>query len=105
MMKRRLRPDEIAFLMAMLSSRPEVAPLVSQIPQSLVEDMDDGGMGGIKFVSTHEDRHLGRELASVEFLDEDETAVIATLSLDNYGDLYELDIWKTDFSPLKRLPS
>ncbi|MGT2430711.1 DUF6984 family protein [Cupriavidus basilensis] len=47
---------------------------------------------------------MGSDLASVEFFDEDGVAVIVTLSLDNYGDLYELDIWKTDFSPLRRLP-
>ncbi|MGT2457853.1 DUF6984 family protein [Cupriavidus basilensis] len=104
MTKRRLKPNEISFLIKMLGNRPEVVSLGSQLPQRFVEEMDDGGMGGLTFVSPHENRHIGSDLASVEFFDEDGVAVIVTLSLDNYGDLYELDIWKTDFSPLRRLP-
>ncbi|MFG6110515.1 DUF6984 family protein [Stenotrophomonas nematodicola] len=68
-----------------------------------VEDMDDGGMGSIRFVSDKPDRRLGEELARETFLDEDDVEVIATLSLDNYGDLFELDIWKVDFSPVVSL--
>lgn len=88
----------------MLMSKPDAAPLASQLPQCSVEEMDDGGMGGLKFSSSHENRSLGPQIASAEFLDEDGITVIATLNLDNYGDLYELDIWKTDFSPLRRFP-
>ncbi|MNL27470.1 hypothetical protein D3C87_1490620 [compost metagenome] len=61
-------------------------------------------MGGLRFVSGKGDRRLGRDLAKITFLDEDGIEVSATVSLDNYGELYELDIWKTDFSPLKGLP-
>ena len=50
-------------------------------------------------------RILGNKLAETEFLDEDGITVIATLNLDNYGDPYELDVWKTDFSPLRHLPT
>ncbi|WP_420885213.1 DUF6984 family protein, partial [Candidatus Symbiothrix dinenymphae] len=37
-------------------------------------------------------------------VDEDGVDVIASLNIDDTGDLYELDIWKTDFSPLIKLP-
>ena len=30
--------------------------------------------------------------------------VSATVNLDNNDELFELDIWKTDYSPLKRYP-
>lgn len=36
-------------------------------------------------------------------MDQDGVDVIATLSLDNYGDLFELDVWKVDFSPVVSL--
>ncbi|MFB5649155.1 hypothetical protein ACE5IS_00800 [Leptospira wolffii] len=30
--------------------------------------------------------------------------VSAVLNIDQYGDLFELDIWKTDFTELKEIP-
>jgi hypothetical protein len=30
--------------------------------------------------------------------------VSVALNLDEQGELYELDIWKMDFSPLQRIP-
>ncbi|MEG2802620.1 hypothetical protein [Stenotrophomonas sp.] len=80
-----------------LDLSPEALSIVS------VEDMDDGGMGSIRFVSDKLDRHLGEELVRKVFLDEDGVEVIVTLSLDNDGDLFELDIWKVDFSPVVSL--
>jgi len=65
-----------------------------------VEEMDDGGMGSLLFKSSKLDRLLGKELASKTFVDTDGVEVIVTLSLDNYGDLFELDVWKVDFSPV-----
>lgn len=66
-----------------------------------VEEVDDGGMGGLKFlIEDKNDRFFGEILSSVRFNDEDGVSVIATLNLDDKGNLYELDIWKTDFSPL-----
>lgn len=61
-------------------------------------------MGGLIFVSNRENRVIGQEVGRFEFRDDDGVEVIATLSLDNYGDLYELDMWKTDFSALKSFP-
>ena len=39
------------------------------------------------------------------FTDEDGVKVIASLNVDSDGHLFELDIWKTDFSPLLRIPA
>lgn len=68
-----------------------------------IEGMDDGGMGSLLFESGKPDRCLGKDLAREVFVDRDGVDVIATLSLDNYGDLFELDIWKVDFSPVVSL--
>jgi len=38
------------------------------------------------------------------FLDVDGVTVIASLNIDKDGNLFELDIWKTDYSPLIKYP-
>jgi hypothetical protein len=52
----------------------------------------------------NEEREFCDEVSEYEFKDEDRRDVIATLTIDRKGDLYELDIWKSDFSALIRFP-
>ena len=47
---------------------------------------------------------FGKKIAEAELNDEDGTLVGAVVSVDENGELHELDIWKVDFSPLKRYP-
>ena len=68
-----------------------------------VADMQDGGMGGIRFVS-ESPRLFGKELARGEYQDSDGVLVSITINADDRGDVFELDFWKVDFSPLKRYP-
>ena len=103
-MKRHLRPDEIAFLTHILANKTEFNLDKINLHDCMVEDMDDGGMGSLFFCSPHLDRILGNEIANFNFTDSDGVPVISTLSLDNFGDLFELDIWKSDFSALKKFP-
>jgi len=72
----------------------------------LVTDMDDGGMGSIRFwrAGPQERRRLGGRIAELEFSDADGVTVVASLNVDTEGDLFELDIWKTDFGRLIRYP-
>ncbi|WP_164849993.1 DUF6984 family protein [Mucilaginibacter limnophilus] len=44
-------------------------------------------------------------MAEAETFDEDDVLISITVNLDKGGDLYELDIWKVDFSAVKRFPS
>jgi hypothetical protein len=104
MSQRKLLRDEIALIRAMLKGKLDEERIASSLQDRLVEDMDDGGMGGLTFVSSKENRRLGAILAEREFADQDGITVIATLNLDSDGELYELDIWKVDFSPLQSLP-
>ena len=64
-----------------------------------VEDMNDGQMGSILFV--HSNKKLGKSLEPYIFKDIDGIEVSATINLDTNGEIYELDIWKVNFSPLK----
>lgn len=68
--------------------------------------MNDGGMGSIKFVGPDTTaQKYGSTIAEAEFYDDDGVTVSTALFLDQYGKLFELDIWKVDFSPLRRYPA
>jgi hypothetical protein len=68
----------------------------------LVEEMNDGGMGSLRFVGGP-DRQFGKRVGSAEFNDADGVLVSVALNVDQRGQLFELDIWKVDFSPLRRI--
>ena len=73
----------------------------------MVSDMQDGGMGGLFLFPSgipREGRVFGRQASDYQFLDKDLVDVIATLNLDQFGELFELDVWKTDFSNLIQFP-
>ncbi|WP_413715440.1 DUF6984 family protein [Sphingobium sp. B7D2B] len=98
---RPLKPEERA-LVAYLWEVNECSNALP--PELLVEEMDDGGMGGLSFVSQKLERTYGGEAGSCAFYDEDGMQVRVGLILDQDGDLYELDLWKVDFSPLIKIP-
>lgn len=68
--------------------------------------MNDGGMGSIYFeqhAKAPEVRRFGRRIAEVTYQDLDGAVVLASLNVDRDGELYELDVWRTDFAPVKKL--
>jgi hypothetical protein len=71
--------------------------------------MNDGGMGSLLLLpdgdSTSRNRRLGRMASECEFIDSDGIPVLATLNLDTEGNLYELDMWKTNFEKLIAIPA
>ena len=73
----------------------------------LVRSMKDGGMGSILLFpggKITEGRRFGSIVSEYHFKDVDGIDVIASLIVDEDGNLFELDIWKTDFSKLINLP-
>ena len=101
---RAMRLDEQAIVAALLEGAPTA--LGQKIGTDLVEDMADGGMGGITFVGqSAASRRFGRTLAEAEYIDSDGVPVLIGLSLDDKGALYELDFWKVDYSPLCTYPT
>ena len=66
--------------------------------------MDDGGMGSHRFENSNPDAQFGKEVARCTFTDADGIVVSATLNLDQYGNLFELDLFKGDFSKLIKWP-
>lgn len=102
---RPLNPAERALIEHMLQVSPHVTTSLNVLPDCFVEELNDGGMGSLRFSSQNiEGRRLGADLCQLEFLDSDGVRVVATLSLDNFGQLFELDVWKADFSAVRRSP-
>lgn len=100
---RHLRADETRLLTKLLSDAGNVE-LAARLGAALVVEMDDGGMGSLKFVSNRATRKFGRQVSELQFTDVDGIPVSAALNVDDEGELFELDIFKADFSRLKSLP-
>jgi hypothetical protein len=85
----------------------DAKPMIEVPLQSaLVEDMDDGGMGSIRFLpSADQVSRTAHAIAQGEYIDEDGVLVSIAINADQNGRLFEVDFWKVDFSPLKRYPS
>ena len=69
--------------------------------------MDDGEMGSLYLFpkgEITEGRVFGEQVSDFQFTDLDGIEVIASLNIDENGELFELDIWKTDFSKLIKFP-
>jgi hypothetical protein len=72
-----------------------------------VRQMNDGGMGGLVLFLDNEseqNRLFGEQISEYYFKDKDGIDVIVSLNTDNKGNLFELDVWKTDFSKLLKFP-
>lgn len=75
--------------------------------QLSVRPMVDGGMGSLRLFpggNFQLDRRVGKLVSEMQFQDRDGVAVVASLYLDEEGKLFELDMWKTDFSRLISFP-
>ena len=102
---RHLRPVERELLESMLAASGSRSAVRPPLASALVEDMNDGGMGSIRFLSSED--QIGRTaqvIAQGEYVDEDGVVVSVVVNADQNGELFEVDFWKVDFSPLKRYP-
>jgi hypothetical protein len=72
-----------------------------------VKQMNDGEMGSLLLVPKGletANRSLGQQLLLGEFTDSDGIPVSVAINTDREGRLYELDVWKVNFSPLLTWP-
>ena len=98
---RHIKTEEKELIQFILNHSNEFE-LLSQIPEN-VYDLDDGGMGSIKFTNKPE-RVYGRDVLEVNYTDADATQVVIALTIDNKGELFELDFWKVNFEKLNKYP-
>jgi hypothetical protein len=101
---RSLCPEEAALIRALLAGVYPAETLESALRNSRVADMQDGGMGSIRFLGFGP-KSFGMALVEAQYLDSDGVLVSITVNADKQGQLFELDFWKVDFSPLKRYPN
>jgi hypothetical protein len=69
--------------------------------------MEDGNMGSLHLSLSEnitKNRQFGKQISDCQFIDSDGVTVIASLNVDTEGNLFELDIWKTDYSSLIKIP-
>jgi uncharacterized protein DUF6984 len=102
---RPLRRLEREFIAAMLEDSPAGQAIEAGLADALVQPMDDGGMGSLRFVYPADpDQCYADTIAEAMAADEDGVPLSITLSVDQRGRPFELDVWKVDNSPLKRFP-
>lgn len=101
---RPLRSEEDSLIRVLLGHAKGGEQLLQELERALVRDMDDGGMGSLEFAGD-EQRALGRCLVEAEYVDCDGVVVSIVLNADSSGGLYELDMWKVDFVPLREYPA
>ena len=74
-----------------------------------VREMNDGGMGSLSLLSEGTEGPESPAFvtckAAVQFTDDDGVEVVASLNASESGTPFELDIWKTNFAPLRRIPT
>jgi hypothetical protein len=102
---RPLRYEESELLSALLKMLPEAGRPCVPDPVFAI-DMKDGGMGSLRISDgSNQARRMGREAVIAAYIDEDQVPVSISVNLDEDGNLFEIDIWKVDFSPLLRYPT
>lgn len=98
---RNIKEDEKVLITSILKLA-DSAERIPSIPE-VVYDLDDGGMGSIKFTNNLE-RVYDKDILQVNYIDSDKTPVVIALTVDDRGDLFELDFWKVNFEKLLRYP-
>ena len=90
----------------MLSSNPAGVNGAAELAVRQVTDIQDGGMGSIRFLSAYRSiRELGKQIVTANYIDEVGVLVSIAINTDDQGNLFEVDFWKTDFSVLRRYPN
>lgn len=107
MERRRLTPQEEKLLGKLIDMADTANFPDSWKERIVVQPMKDSGMGSLllfPYGMCDNNREFGAQVSEYQFTDVDGVQVIASLNVDASGELFELDIWKTDFSPLIQIP-
>lgn len=100
---RNLSAPEKSVISFLLQANPETVHFVSVLNNILVKRMNDGDMGSLSLFPMGLEaatRSFGKELVMGQFFDADGTSVSMTINVDRQGNLFEIDVWKADFSSL-----
>jgi len=99
--------DEIRLLDFLIQKSVMEVPIDWQTSLQVIP-LDDGGMGSLLLlpegVGISTNRLFGEQVSECQFKDVDGIYVVVSLNVDREGKLFELNIWKTDFTPLETIP-
>ena len=98
---------EKSVITALLQGKTASTDLVESLEDLLVEEINDDGIGSLLLVPKellNTNRSFGRQVVMGEFTDTDGVPVSLSMNVDTNGNLYELDVWKVDFSKLLTWP-
>ena len=102
---RLLTKDEQDLIRFMLTNNGTQKKFIDELPNLMVEEMNDGGMGSLRFLSKKEGRRVFKnEISIMHYRDTDGVSVRFALNLDQDDEVYELDVFKGDFSAMKKFP-
>jgi hypothetical protein len=102
---RPLNLPELGLLIYLLRDKPGAERLLPVLHSAEIVELSTNGIGSLRFLNHMPNRRLGEKIAGTQFLDEDGVPVLVALYLDQEGELYELDCWKADETPLRRIPA
>ncbi|MEO6832221.1 MAG: hypothetical protein ABI378_07475 [Chitinophagaceae bacterium] len=95
---RPIKPEERALIERLLSFVKDGNRY--KIPQE-VENLGEPGSGSLQLSAKGEHAN---DLVEADYKDADGRDVLITLSTNQFGELYDLDLWKSDFSSLQLYP-
>ena len=71
----------------------------------LVKELADGGMGSFQVFQNQVEpsgvRTFGKRVSEYQYNDRDGVPVLVSLNLDSEGRLFEVDVWKIDYSSVR----
>jgi hypothetical protein len=103
---RTLTKAEYGLISFLLMGTPYAKQIISGLSNMMVEEMDDGGMGSLRFMNKNmPQRRFGKQISEITLLDEDKVPVSFAIFLDKDGKLFELNVFKADFSRLVKFPT
>jgi len=101
----RLLKDEEKRLLTCMLKDNSFSFLLKELSVLKVIDINDGGMGSVMFIyNDSNSRKFGQQIADRVFIDRDNVAISVAINIDQYKELFEIDIWKVDFSPVVSYP-
>ena len=99
--------EELRLLTTLVQRSPGLDLPLDWAEHLRVREMNDGGMGSLRLslsTSQEDKAKAGKLKAEIQFEDADGVVVLASLYTDLEGKLFELDVWKTDYGRLIRIP-
>ena len=85
-----------------LFEKAEIDLIVDKVA---IKPMNDGGMGSHTLSIGKDDSVFGEVASELRFNDSDGVPVLASLNVDQKGYPFEVDLFKADYSKLRKWPS